>query len=242
MVGNFENYTFPKKQWQQGLSYIRGNNRVRDVLLSGGDPLTLPNKDLAWLLGELSSIEHVRIKRLGTKVPVVLPQRIDTELCEIFARHKPYWISLHLSHPREFTPLFRQKIKMLLNAGVQIQSQTVLLKGVNDDFETLRELFYGMVELGIKPYYLLHCDLVKGSRHLRTSLEKSTQLYNRLSGHLSGYAVPKLVVDLPGGKGKVPIAPYQELKKENGSYLLINYRGQRILYNDGFSAKGPQEP
>ncbi len=235
MVGNFENYSFPKKQWEQGLEYIRNTPVIRDVLLSGGDPLTLPNKDLAWLLKELDNIEHVRIKRLGTKVPVVLPQRVDQELCQILSNHKPYWISIHLSHPREYTPVFQEKIQMLLDAGVQLQSQTVLLKGVNDDPETLKELFYGMVELGIKPYYLLHCDLVKGSRHLRIPLARSMDLYEQLSGYLSGYAIPKLVVDLPNGKGKVPIAPFQKIERNTkGHFLLTNYHGEQIPYYDGF--------
>jgi lysine 2,3-aminomutase len=233
MVGNFEEYSFPKKKWQQGLDYIRAHKEVKDVLLSGGDPLTLPNKDLAWLLDELASIEHVRIKRLGTKIPTVLPQRIDQELCNIFAKHKPFWLSLHLSHPREYTVIFKEKIAMLLDAGVQMQSQTVLLKGVNDNVETLKDLFYGMIEMGIRPYYLLHCDLVKGSRHLRIPLTKSIELYQQLSGHISGYAVPKLVVDLPGGKGKIPINPNKIADLGNGQYSFTNYLGEHIEYNDG---------
>ena len=230
MVGNFSEYKFPKDQWDGAIAYIKSNKTIKDVLISGGDPLTLPNEHLDYLICELSKIDHLSLIRLGTKIPTVLPQRVDRGLVEVLTSYKPVWLSVHFSHPNELHAEVRDACRMLSDAGIPLMSQTVLLKQVNDDIETLKELFYGLVSIKVKPYYLLHCDLIRGSSHFRTRVEDDLKLMKGLHGHISGYAVPKYVIDLPHGKGKY--SP-MELPVQSGAgsdISITNYLGEQISF------------
>lgn len=201
MVGNVsEKQSFSVRTWEAGLEYIRSNAVVRDVLISGGDPLLLSTDKLAWLLAKLRAVPHVEFIRLGTKIPLVLPQRITAELAALLRQDKPVWISLHATHPAEITLEARHALATLADAGLPLGSQTVLLKGVNDDAVTMRRLVHRLLECRVRPYYLYQCDPIPGSAHFRTSLEVGPRLVAELRRQTTGYAVPTFVVDTPGGK------------------------------------------
>jgi lysine 2,3-aminomutase len=214
----------------EGLEYIRTHSEVRDVLVSGGDPLTLPTSKLFSILSELRSINHVEIIRLGTKVPVVLPQRITEDLCNVLKQFHPLYINIHFTHPDELTPETIRACEMLADAGIPLGSQTVLLKGVNDDVETLKKLFLGLVKVRVKPYYLYSMDRIIGSSHFAVSVEKGIDIINKLTGNITGFAIPKFVIDAPKGGGKIPINSDNIIDKENGMYKLKNYQGKIYEY------------
>ncbi|HXV23862.1 MAG TPA: KamA family radical SAM protein, partial [Alphaproteobacteria bacterium] len=198
-------YSFSVPQWERALAYLEAHTEVRDVLLSGGDPLTLADDKLDWLLGRLRRIKHIEFLRLGSKVPVVLPQRVTRELARMLRKHHPLWLSLHFTHPDELTPEVTESCGRLADAGIPLGSQTVLLKGINDDLEVMRRLMHGLLKIRVKPYYLYQCDPITGSAHFRTSVDKGLEIIAGLRGHTSGYAVPTYVVDAPGGGGKIPL-------------------------------------
>lgn len=217
---------------QMGLDYIRRNPRIRDVLLSGGDPLTLSDEKLGWVLAELRRIPHVEFLRLGTKVPVVLPQRITPALCRMLRRFHPLWISIHFTHPDECTPETFQACGRLADAGIPLGSQTVLLKGVNDDVETMKRLMHELLKMRVRPYYLYQCDPILGSTHFRTSIATGLGIIEGLRGHTTGYAVPHFVVDAPGGGGKIPLLPDYVVGRDGDDLLLRNYEGKVFRYPD----------
>ncbi|MEE4178382.1 MAG: KamA family radical SAM protein [Bacteroides sp.] len=216
--------------WQQAFQYIREHPEIRDVLISGGDVLTLPDGHIEYLLASIRAIPHVEIIRLGTKVPVVLPQRITKALTSILRKYHPIFMSIHFTHPDELTPEVSQACNRLADAGIPLGSQTVLLKGINDEVITMRKLMQGLLKIRVRPYYLYQCDPILGSAHFRTSVEKGLEIIDGLRGHTSGYAVPHYVIDAPGGGGKIPLLPDYFQGKENGQVILRNYEGKRFFY------------
>ncbi|GIX47249.1 MAG: L-lysine 2,3-aminomutase [Candidatus Tectimicrobiota bacterium] len=231
-------YRFSVSQWEQALAYIEATPAVRDVLLSGGDPLTLSDERLAWLLARLRRIRHVELVRLGTKVPAVLPQRITPALTRLLRRFHPLWLSLHFTHPDELTPEVRQACARLADAGIPLGSQTVLLAGINDDVATLRRLFQGLLTFRVRPYYLYQCDPISGSGHFRTPVARGLELIRGLRGHTTGYAVPTFVIDAPGGGGKVPLQPEAIVGRDGNDLLLRNYEGRLYRYPDPLGGPG----
>ncbi|HEX9768040.1 MAG TPA: KamA family radical SAM protein [Kiloniellales bacterium] len=225
-------YSFSLSQWDRALAYIEAHPEIRDVLVSGGDPLTLADDKLDYLLGRLHAIEHVEFVRLGTKVPVVLPQRITKDLVRTLRRHHPLWMSIHFSHPSELTPEVTEACSRLADAGIPLGSQTVLLKGINDDSAVLKKLFHGLLQRRVRPYYLYQCDPITGSAHFRTSVAKGLEIMKDLRGHTTGYAVPTYVIDAPGGGGKIPLLPDYVVGRQDDDLLLRNYEGKVYRYHD----------
>ncbi len=222
-----------RQQWQAALDYIAATPSVRDVILSGGDPLTMPEDALEWLLQGLRRIPHVEIVRIGTKTPAVLPQRITRSLVRMLKKYHPLWISLHCTHPAELTPEMAEACTRLADAGIPLGSQTVLLKGVNDAVPTLTALYQGLLRVRVRPYYLYQCDPILGSAHFRTPVRTGLEMIAGLRGHTSGYAVPSYVVDAPGGGGKIPLLPETCLGHDTtGELLLRNYEGGTFRYPD----------
>ncbi len=221
-----------RTRWEAGLAYIEARPVIRDVLISGGDPLTLADDALAWLLDRLRAIPHVEIVRIGTKVPAVLPQRVTPALARLLKKRRPVYLSCHMTHPRELTPECAAAFERLADAGVPLGSQTVLLKGVNDDVDTLKALFHGLLRVRVRPYYLYQCDPVVGSAHFRTSVARGLEIMAGLRGHTSGYAVPTYVIDAPGGGGKIPVYPETVLGRDDQGLILQNHEGRVFLYPD----------
>jgi lysine 2,3-aminomutase len=221
-----------KQHWEKGIQYIRDHEEVRDVIISGGDPLTLSDDEIAYLLNSITSIEHVEIVRLGTKVPMVLPQRITENLLNIFRRYKPLYLSIHCTHPDEITPESMKAINAIADAGVVMGSQTVLLKGINDDPVIMGSLMHKLLKNRIKPYYLFQCDPIVGSKHFRTTVAKGQEIIHSLRGFTSGYAVPQYVIDAPGGGGKVPILPNYYKGRDKDNLYIYNYEGKVFAYPD----------
>jgi lysine 2,3-aminomutase len=223
---------FNQGRLEKALEYIRRTKTVRDVLLSGGDPLTLSDSQLDWLLSRLRQIKHVEIIRIGTKIPAVLPQRITRQLVRMLKRHHPLWVSLHFTHPDECTPEASQACQRLADAGIPLGSQTVLLKRINDSVETIGRLTHQLLRMRVRPYYLYQCDPICGSSHFRTPVEKGLEIIRGLRGFTSGYAVPTYVIDAPGGGGKIPLMPDYCLGREGFDIVLRNYEGKRYRYPD----------
>lgn len=220
-------------RWEGGLDYIRQHPEVRDVLLSGGDPLSLADRRLEWLLSRLREIPHVEFLRIGTKVPVALPQRITPELTRLLRRYHPLFFSIHFTHPRELTNEVRRACERLADAGFPLGSQTVLLRGVNDNVEIMRNLMHGLLRIRVKPYYLHQCDAVTGSSHFRTSIDSGEEIIRSLHGFTSGYAVPAYMLDAPGGGGKVPLSPTYAERASDGTIRVRNHAGNLYTYRDG---------
>ena len=223
--------------FEQTFEYIEAHPEIRDVLVSGGDPLTLTDPVLDGLLSRLRGIPHIRTVRVGSKVPAVLPMRITDELCAILRKHR-VWLSLHFIHPAELSLETRAACRRLSDHGVAMVSQTVLLKGVNDDTQTLADLFYGLLEINVKPYYLLQCDPVRGSASFRTSVEKGIELIRSLHGAISGLAVPQYVIDAPGGGGKVPILSTKQIRRDGDEIVFANHEGREYRYPDPVGTLG----
>ena len=213
------------------IAYLREHTEVRDVLLSGGDPLMMSEDRLDTLLGRLRAIEHIEFLRIGSRVPSFLPQRITPELVKVLRKHR-VWLSLHFCHQREITPEVEAACDLLADGGIPMGSQTVLLKGVNDDVQTLKNLFHALLKIRVRPYYLYQCDPVVGTTHLRTTVAKGIELIAGLRGHTSGYAVPTYVVDAPGGGGKIPIQAETISGYESGVWSLRNWAGDTYTYTD----------
>jgi lysine 2,3-aminomutase len=210
--------------------YIQEHKEIRDVLLSGGDPLTLEDSKLEFYLQKLRAIKHVEIIRIGTKVPVVLPQRVTVQLVNILKKYHPLLMSIHFTHSDELTPECRTACNMLADAGIPLGSQTVLLKDINDSASSLKKLFHELLKVRVKPYYLYQCDPIFGSAHFRTSVSKGIEIISQLRGHTSGYAVPTYVIDAPGGGGKIPLQP-KYLVDENSDYVFLkNYEDNFYAY------------
>jgi lysine 2,3-aminomutase len=233
MVENPDNDSiFFQSQWEQAIAYIDAHTEVRDVLLSGGDPLTLSDEKLDWLLSRLRRIPHVEFLRIGTKVPVVMPQRVTASLARVLKRSHPLWLSIHFTHPDELTPETIEACARLADAGIPLGSQTVLLAGINDTVETMKSLMHGLLKARVKPYYLYQCDPIDGSSHFRTSVQKGLEIIQGLRGHTTGYAVPQYVIDAPGGGGKVPLLPEYVVGRDGDELVLRNYQGLHYRYPD----------
>lgn len=232
IVGRAQGCQINRKHWEKAVAYIAATPTIRDVLLSGGDPLTLSDDTLEWLLAKLRKIRHVEFLRIGTKIPVVLPQRITPALTRMLKRYHPLWMSIHFTHPEELTPETSMACRRLADAGIPLGSQTVLLKGVNDDGETMTRLMQGLLRIRVRPYYLYQCDPITGSAHFRTSVQKGVDIIRCLRGHTSGYAVPNYVIDAPGGGGKIPLIPDYTAGRDGGDLLLENYEGNLYRYPD----------
>jgi lysine 2,3-aminomutase len=215
---------------EAGLAYIAKTPRIRDVLMSGGDPLLLSTRRLDYLLGRLRAIPHVETIRIGTRLPVVCPMRIDDELCAALAKHHPLFINTHFNHAVELTPEARAGCERLVNAGIPVGNQTVLLRGINSSVRSLRALMRSLLRSRIKPYYLFQGDTVLGTDHLRTSVEDAMRLYEGLRGWMSGMAVPMLVADAPGGGGKVPLVPSYIESLGADNVVMRTYRGGHVDY------------
>jgi lysine 2,3-aminomutase len=211
--------------------YLETHTEIRDVLISGGDPLTLSDDDLDLLISRVRKIDHIRTVRLGSKVPAARPERITPELAAILARHR-IWLQLHFIHPAELTAGTARALDRLASAGVPMVSQTVLLKGINDDAGTLADLFYGLLERRVKPYYLFQCDPVLGSSSFRTPVQQGLDLMKELQGRVSGLALPNFCIDAPGGGGKIVLHPDTVLRRDGADILLTNYEGRTFRYPD----------
>ncbi|MBE0565083.1 MAG: KamA family radical SAM protein [Krumholzibacteria bacterium] len=227
-----------KARLEEGLAYIRRTPQIRDVLLSGGDPLTLSDEKLDWLLGELRAIPHVQFVRIGTMVPVVMPQRITPKLVQTLRKHHPLWLSIHFTHPDECTPEVVRACRRLADGGLPLGSQMVLLKGVNDSVPVMRDLLHRQLMMRVRPYYLYQCDPISGSAHFRTTVQEGLDLIRGLRGHTTGYAVPTYVIDAPGGGGKIPLQPEAVLGRDGDDLLLRSYAGTVHRYPDPQRAGG----
>ncbi len=213
------------------IEYVRNHPEIRDVIVSGGDPLTLPQSKLRFFLDNLSAIPHVDVIRIGTRVPVTLPQKLyDESLIELLASAEKVWIQTHFNHPREITPEAARVCKALLKAGMPVNNHSVLLKGVNDSLETMRELMRGLLRIKVRPYYLFHCDPVIGAGHFRTSVWKGLEIMEGLRGHLSGLGIPTYVVDSPHGGGKIPLMPNYLVSASDDAVVLRNFEGMLVRY------------
>ena len=225
-------YSFSKSQWEKALQYIEAHTEIRDVLLSGGDPLTLADEPLEYLLTRLRAIPHVEFLRIGTKVPVVLPMRVTKNLTRILKKMHPLWMSIHFTHPSELTKEVTESTARLADSGIPLGSQTVLLKGINDEVETMKSLYHGLLKRRVKPYYLYQCDPITGSSHFRTPVEKGLEIIEGLRGHTTGYAVPHYVIDAPGGGGKIPVVPDYLVGRDGDDVVLRNFEGKTYRYRD----------
>ncbi|WP_321529752.1 lysine 2,3-aminomutase [uncultured Desulfuromonas sp.] len=221
-----------REEIEAGLEYIRNNPVVRDVLLSGGDPLMLSDDHLDWILTELDQIEHVQVVRLGTRMPVVLPYRITDDLVAVLKKHHPIWVNTHFNHPREMTTSSKEAVRKLADAGIPLGNQSVLLAGVNDCPRIMKALVHKLVANRVRPYYLYQCDLSEGLNHFRTPVGKGIEIMESLRGHTSGFSVPTYVVDAPGGGGKIPLNPNYLVSLSTNKVVLRNYEGVITTYKE----------
>ncbi len=228
-----------KDQLRKGIEYIRKTPQVRDVLLSGGDPFMLPDEKIDWLLSEISSIEHVEVIRIGTRMPVVLPYRITDELISILKKYQPVWINTHFNHPREITTSSKEALARLADGGFPLGNQSVLLADVNDCPRIMKSLLHKLVRNRVRPYYLYQCDLSEGLSHFRTPIGKGIEIMESLVGHTSGFARPTYVIDAPGGGGKIPVMPNYIISWSTNRVVLRNYEGVITTYKepDSYEAK-----
>ena len=217
-------------RFDAAIEYIKSNRKIRDVLISGGDPFVLEDQEIESLVEKLRAISHVEFLRIGTRVPVTLPQRITENLVTMLKKYSPIWISIHFNHPKEITKRCRIACEMLADAGIPLGSQTVLLKGINDRPFIMRRLMQELLQIRVRPYYIYQCDPVKGTQHFRTPVAVGINIIEKLRGHTSGYAVPTYVIDGPGGGGKIPVGPNYILSQAKGKYVLRNYKGKIYTY------------
>jgi lysine 2,3-aminomutase len=229
LVSNASGYDF-HPQFEDQIDYIRNNKSIRDVLLSGGDPLLFNDEKLEQLLSRLRAIPHVEFLRIGTRIPVFLPQRITPELCAMLKKYHPLFISIHSNHPRELTTEVRDALGRLADAGIPLGNQSVLLRHVNDDATVMKAHIQKLLMCRVKPYYIYQCDLIAGSAHLRASVREGIEIIEKLRGHTTGYAVPTYVIDAPGGGGKVPVSPEYVLSRNADRVLIRNYEGKLFEY------------
>ena len=241
-----------KREWQYGgwvrpfaeiermLEYIQSTQSVRDVIISGGDCLTLSTGRLEKVLMRLRQIEHVEIIRIGTRFPVVLPQRINNELCSMLSQYGPIWLNTHFKHPKEITPAAAAACDRLLRSGIPVNNQSVLLRGINDSVEIQTKLCHGLLKIKVRPYYLFHTDDVEGTEHLRTSIETGINIVAGMRGHTSGLAIPSFVVDLPGGGGKVLLQPDYLISGSEDEYIFRNYQGRIFRCRNPLQADGSE--
>jgi lysine 2,3-aminomutase len=218
------------EQIMKGIDYIREHKEVRDIILSGGDPFLRTDSELEYILKELRTIPHLEIIRIGTRVPCTLPSRITKRLCNMLKKYHPIYVNIHFNHPSEITSESKRACELLADAGIPLGSQTVLLKGVNDSPEVMKELMQKLVQIRVRPYYVYLCDLIKGAEHLRTSVETALEIFKEIQGFTSGLCVPHLVIDSPGGGGKIPILPQYVKEITSEKIILTNYKGEDYEY------------
>ncbi|MDP2730380.1 MAG: KamA family radical SAM protein [Dehalococcoidales bacterium] len=240
-----------KREWRHGgwvrpdneieamLEYLQQNKNIRDVIISGGDPLTFSTHRLESIISKIRRIKHIEIIRIGTRFPVVLPQRIDNELCAMLSKYSPIWLNTHFNHPNEITPEAAEACDRLLRSGIPVNNQSVLLRGVNDSVETMLKLCQSLLRIKVRPYYLFQCDEVQGTEHLRTPVEAGVKIIEGMRGFTSGLAIPTYVVDLPGGGGKVPLQPNYVLSQTREELILRNYEGRLFNYRNPDSSNLP---
>ncbi len=240
LVSGASGYDF-HPELDRAIDYLKSHTEIRDVLLSGGDPLLLSDEKLDHLLGRLRAIPHLEFLRIGSRIPIFLPQRITPQLCGILKRHHPLWMSIHTNHPRELTTEVHQALGRLADSGIPLGNQSVLLQGVNDDVETMKELVQKLLFCRVRPYYLYQCDLIHGAKHLRSIVSKGLEIIEGLRGFTSGYAVPQFVIDAPGGGGKVPINPDYVIYKDEERVVFRNFQGKVFEYPEpsGSAVKPP---
>lgn len=224
--------TFSRAEFDAQIEYIENNPQIRDVLLSGGDPMVLSPKIVDMILSRLRAIPHLEIIRIGSRVPVFLPMRVDEQFCEMVSKYHPLWVNIHVNHPKEITPELAAAMDRLSRAGVPLGNQSVLLAGINDSVRIQRKLVHELVKIRVRPYYLYQCDLVEGSGHLRTTVSKGIEIIEGLRGHTSGYSVPTYVVDAPGGGGKIPVQPNYVVSQAPGRVVLRNFEGFITTYQE----------
>lgn len=217
-------------QWEAAFEYLERTPQVRDVLLSGGDPLLFNDKKLEKILSRLHAIPHIQFIRIGSRIPIFLPQRITPELCDMLKKYQPLFISVHVNHPKELTTEVKEGLGRLADAGIPLGNQSVLLKDVNDNIETQKALVHKLLMCRVRPYYLYQCDLIEGSSHLRTTVDKGIEIIEGLRGHTTGYAVPQYVIDGPGGGGKIPVNPQYITNRDEQLVTLRNYEGKKFNY------------
>ncbi|MEJ5229282.1 MAG: lysine 2,3-aminomutase [Pseudothermotoga sp.] len=222
----------PDEYLDAAVEYIKTHKKIRDVLLSGGDPLTLSTEKLESVISRIREIEHVEIIRIGTRTPVVLPMRITEELVNMLKKYHPIWLNTHFNHPKEFTDQSKKALAMLADAGIPLGNQSVLLRGVNDCPQTMKKLVHELVKNRVRPYYIYQCDLSRGLSHFRTTVAKGIEIIEYLRGHTSGFAVPTYVIDAPGGGGKIPIEPQYLISMGEGKVVIRNYEGGIFVYHE----------
>ncbi|MCM8801580.1 MAG: KamA family radical SAM protein [Candidatus Omnitrophica bacterium] len=230
LVGKDKESNYSGAKFDLAIQYIKSNRKIRDVLISGGDPLVLEDEEIEDLIQRVRSIPHVEFLRIGTRVPVTLPQRISDGLIKMLKKYSPIWISIHFNHPKEITKRCKIACDMLADNGFPLGSQTVLLKGINDRPYIMKKLMHELLKIRVRPYYIYQCDPVKGTQHFRTPVAVGINIMEKLRGYTTGYAVPTYVIDAPGGGGKIPIGPNYMLSQAKGKYVLRNYRGKVYTY------------
>jgi len=225
-----EDHARDKASIDAAIKYIKEHEEIRDVLLSGGDPLLVSDAFLEDIIKRLKAIDHIEIVRIGSRTPVTLPMRITPELCKMLAKYHPMWLNTHFNHPREITPESKAAVEMLADHGIPVGNQTVLLRGINDCPTIMKKLVHELVKIRCRPYYFYQCDLSRGIEHFRTSVEKGLEIAESLRGHTSGFAVPTFILDAPGGGGKIPLAPQYLISMSDKRVVLRNYEGGIFTY------------
>ncbi|HPZ23012.1 MAG TPA: lysine 2,3-aminomutase [Bacillota bacterium] len=238
-VAGTHDHALPREQVEKALDYIRKTPQVRDVLISGGDGLLISDHQLEWLIKNLREIPHVEIIRIGTRTPVVMPQRITPELVAMLKKYHPIWLNTHFNHPREITEEAEVALARLADAGIPLGNQSVLLRGVNDCLGVMKALVHALVKNRVRPYYIYQCDLSQGIEHFRTSVSKGIEIIEGLRGHTSGFAVPTFVVDAPGGGGKIPVMPQYLISQSPDRVVLRNYEGVIATYTQPRDYQSP---
>ena len=231
MVGSSEKCITPQ-ELDEAVAYIQATKKVRDVLISGGDPLLFEDDHLESIIAKVRKVPHVEIIRIGTRAPVTIPQRITPSLTAMLKKYHPLWISIHFSHPKEITKETRRACAMLAEVGIPLGSQTVLLRGINDRPVVMKRLMHELLKIRVRPYYIYQCDLAMGTEHFRTPIAVGINIIEKLRGHTTGYAVPSFVIDAPGGGGKIPVGPTYMISQDKGKMVLRNYQGKVFEYQE----------
>lgn len=231
IVGSSEK-CITEEDLDEAIAYIQATKKIRDVLISGGDPLLLEDDHLERIIAKVRKVPHVEMVRIGTRVPVTLPQRITPTLASILKKYHPLWISIHFTHPKEVTKEVRRACAILAEAGIPLGSQTVLLRGINDRSVVMKRLMHELLKIRVRPYYIYQCDLAMGTEHFRTPIAVGINIIEKLRGHTTGYAVPSFVIDAPGGGGKIPVGPTYLISQDKGKVVLRNYQGKVFEYQE----------
>jgi len=239
LVGTTSRGLMSSANYEATFAYLRAHPEVRDVLISGGDPLMLTESRLEKILAGLRAIPSIEFIRIGSRTPVTMPQRVTPEFCELLKKYKPIWMSIHFCHPKEVTPRLKEAMDLLADSGVPLGSQTVLLRGINDDPAVMKRLMHELLKIRVRPYYIYQCDPAQGISHFRTSVETGVKIIEALRGHTTGYAVPTYVIDGPGGGGKIPINPNYVVGYEKGVMTLRNYAGEQYAYYEPEEVQRP---